>query len=75
MGRGKHIKKPATDHEEMINEFIPEAERYADYCIADWFKDPSKERNLWSRIFLDRMNDLTIAAGLRVPFGKEEANG
>ena len=70
MGRGKAIKKPATGHEEMINVFIPIAERYANHCVPDW-GSYQKGRYDWSRVFLNKMNELTIAAGLRVPFGKE----
>jgi len=63
-----------TDHEEEIDKYIPQAERYADSHLlncqpANWY------RNRWSRIFLDRMNDLTIAAGLRVPFEKDVKRG
>ena len=70
MGRGKAIKKPATGHEEMINEFIPEAERYADRVFPDW-NQYTTGRGDWSFAFLWKMNELTIAAGLRVPFGEE----
>ncbi|KKL27612.1 hypothetical protein LCGC14_2383400 [marine sediment metagenome] len=72
MGRGKHIKKPATEHEGMVNEFIPEAERWADSWVPNY--NSRDGRNFWTQLFLSKMNDLTIAAGLRVPFGEEKAN-
>ncbi|HDZ25169.1 hypothetical protein LCGC14_1462950 [marine sediment metagenome] len=59
-----------TDHEELIDQYIPEAERYANVIIPGW-REYQVGRGDWSLVFLEKMNELTIAAGLRVPFGKE----
>ncbi|HEA65414.1 MAG TPA: hypothetical protein ENI07_01130 [Desulfobacterales bacterium] len=63
-----------TDHEEAIDQFIPEAEKYADAIIPGW-REYQAGRGDWSLVFLDRMNELTIAAGLRVPFEKDVKRG
>jgi len=46
-------------------EFVPEAERFANSVVPD-YRMYTKGRDDWSRVFIDRMNELTIAAGLRV---------
>lgn len=61
------LKLPPEDHEGRVNAFIPEAERWADDVVPDW-KKYSAGRGEWSNAFLWKMNELTIAAGLRVPF-------
>jgi len=62
--------KVDTKNISKIDALIPEAERYADIEL-NLFSTRSAAGRLtreWSRIFLDRMNELTIAAGLRVSF-------
>ena len=49
-----------SPHEEAVNEFIPVAEAYANKHVK-----PSKTQK-WTRTYMDKMNELTIAAGLRV---------
>ena len=63
-------RKIKTDHEEAIDQFIPTAEMYADDLVPN-VNAYQKGRDDWSRLFISRMNQCTIAAGLRVPFGKE----
>ena len=69
MPKGKISRKAVTEQEIKVDAFIPFRERFADLVLPDWRS--TRGRNMWSRIFLDKMNILTIAAGLRVPFGKE----
>ncbi len=73
MPKGKIIRKAVTEQEIKVDAFIPFGERFADLVLPDWRS--TRGRNMWSRIFLDKMNILTIAAGLRVPFGKEVMAG
>jgi len=63
--------RPKTKHEKAVDAHIPLAVRYADKQVAGvraWSSDEQKAR--WGRIFSKKMNQLTIAAGLRVDFGK-----
>jgi len=52
------MARGGAKHEEAVNAFTPEAEKYAELH--------SGQPGGFSRAFCDKMNDLTIAAGLRV---------
>ena len=56
--RRPRMIKGGAKHKEAINAFTPEAEKYAELH--------SGQPGGFSRAFCDKMNDLTIAAGLRV---------
>jgi hypothetical protein len=60
-----------STHEEMVNVFIPFAEKQANLEVLDRKRHPEE----WGRSFLSAMNKLTIDAGLRVawtPPAKQE---
>lgn len=55
---------------ERVDALIPEAARYVDTAlnVNTWVGGPGRNSLEWSRVFMDKMNELTIAAGLRVSF-------
>lgn len=64
------------EHELRINSFIPNAKWHADHTVfrsgeVNGIKrlySVEEYRARWSQAYLAKMNELTMAAGLRVPF-------
>jgi len=56
-----------TEQEEKVNAFIPEAAAFAEEAVPEWEVIKGGARH-WNRAYLLRINELTIAAGVRVPF-------
>jgi len=54
-------------NEGAINDLIPEAERFANFTVPDC-RMYTKGRDDWSCVFIDKMNELAIAAGLRIGY-------
>jgi len=52
-------------HTERVNDYIHEAAKYTDQLVPDHKNHPHK----WTRIYIEKMNDLLISAKLR--YGKE----
>jgi hypothetical protein len=54
-------------YEEMINEFIPTAVIFADRAIKQSkYKNRESFCFAWNKVYYAKMNELTIATGLRV---------
>ena len=64
---GDHYTNNKTQHELEVNQCIPLASKYANSVVPDW-KLNDKRRTDWNTVYLSKMKQLTIAAGLRVPF-------
>lgn len=58
------VRKMTGQEEAMVNSQIKAAEAKANEEIP--FGDNPEKRNAWTQVFMDEMNRLTIALGLRV---------
>jgi hypothetical protein len=59
----------SQEHEAAVDAFIPKAEKYANKIIKN-FQDriDREKKDIWCLEYLNKMNDLTIKAGLRIAF-------
>jgi predicted nucleic acid-binding Zn ribbon protein len=57
-------RRRLSKHEKKINEFIPKAVRHANKRVPDWSGSDERAAK-WDQVYFQRMNELTINAGLR----------